>query len=754
MAISHDLIWLDIDGIPVDGTGDIVGLFRPSDEPANRTITTSVRSRSFLPPVFEDAHPDPWIQTFQIFRDPSVTALSTAAYRRLVHRVFALNGLERTLTFDFEGADYTLGVRIVSFAPQGHALWEGAFEILDSSLRAVAESGPETTSPIEILGNAIVRPEITITGGDALVRRHASIRDNTGEGIAGYLFSLVPPSVLTDDDYAVVVNGEIAAHKLSGGRIFFRADAKPGVPTFVELYTGSSIENPRAGKLDLAGMTLDANVASGVFTADPSQAYVNPLAPSLTWHLGPTVKHSRSREYEFGWVDDHIELVDRDATGERRTLQNDADSYMTTSPVPFSGTIQNLTFEVSAGYRIGRDEANVDDEEEPQFRVLRVRIRDIDGNPITEGPTWDPSRLVDTQTGGDPVWSGPLTYPNARNDYLYYGQFSWAGTTFPNTRTMKDDESDVDFTNNFGNAGKIRGTVWVEDYVPSEIKELVERFIGCEVETGEAGEWFLKLPAKDFAGRALPELGLDIQPKAGTWEDPDGQWTVTMPGDTSLEHILVMTQDEVDPVTHEPIEASTDPDGPSIQESLAGQTRVAIKVQYPDSEQWVTLWSQIVTGVYPDGTTETFSPNVDVSGAVSIAIGLEPVASDARHINWGSLRITSQPTVTVDATQRPSVNVSSDIQAQRIHGTLKNDTTGDYIRFDNVLCDAGGLVIDGELVGQHAIRSEPVDVWYGTVHPSGGTRLFDLLPGENEWTAIGELAGKTITFRWYEKLVV
>lgn len=756
-----------IDGVNVDGTSDIVALFRPSEEPATRTLTTVLRSRSFLPPVLEDVQFDPLSQVFYVFRDPSVTALSPEAYRELVHRTFPMDGLNHTLTIDWDGDEYELEARIVNLRPDSHARWTGTFEILDTSLRATTESATQA-SPITITGNAIVKPVIDITNGQAVTRVRHTLTDATGHGFSGYLFRVPAPS---GNNHAVYANGLLIPHTLLGGGLYFRADGEAGQSTFVDVYGGDSIVNELIGELSLAGMTLDAGVASGQFESDPADASINPLAPSLTWHLGPVVRHSDSREYEFGWVNDRIELVDRDATGERRTLDNDVDAYILTSPVEID-TISDLELDVFAGYRVGRDEfEGGSGGGEPQGRVLRVTLSTIDGSDMTDGPVWDPDLLIDD---GNPNvdFTEPTFYPQARNSYLYYAEYTFGGVSFPNTRLGKFGNNFLMVFNDSGSV-VVRGRVWIDDHIPWELTALAEQYIGCTVTRGAALDshgntiqvdgttpqaWYLHFPPGAYAGVELPDLSLSLQPKSNSWDVVSGDVdfaSVSIAGDTTLDDILVFSAVEVDANTLKPLDTThDDPDLPALEESLVGQAKAFVKARYRESEQWVTLWSETVSGAFPDGDTESFSPNVDVTGAMQIAVGLEPVASGPNQINWGSLQITSAPTVTVQSSRGPGVNSSINIDAQRLHGTLTNTTTGEALRFDNVLTDAGGLVIDCERIGEHAIASEPVDVWYGRIYPSAGVLLFDLRPGNNAWTASGQLGNATIEFRYHNRLVV
>lgn len=791
-----------IDNVTLNGTADIYAVFRHADDATPRTLSTVLRSRSFLPPVFEDAQFQPLTQPFRVYHIPAQTSLSTADYSVLVHKTFPVDGKEHTVTLTWDGDEYQMTARVIQFGRMTHAEWHGVFEFLDNRMLSTSES-QTSSSPINVTGNVTAKPKIVITDVTSIERQRVTLADRTGHGYAALMQSIAPNSGgLNEDEYAVFANGLLIPHNKSGSRLYFYADGEANQSTYLDVYAGTAITNSRAGNLDTAGITLDSGIASGQYTTDPSQAPSNPLSPSLAWHLAPVVEHDNSREYTFGWDSDRLRLIDRDATGQRYQLDDDADAYVITSPVEIA-SISNLTFDVFAGYKQGRNEqttvstwqANtayaVDDvviptqsnghkyicitagtsgSTEPSWptssgatvndgsvrwrengevgkRVMRVIITTDDGDSTANGPVVTQTRMQSSAG----VTYNEVKFPLARNNYLFYVQFTFGGVTFPNTWT---DESGTTISTSAGNK-VYTGTNYHNDYLPWELETLVNDWLpNVTVTTGDPGVYYLEFDEAAFRGVDLPLLSMSLQAKSGTWSEAGGD-TLTIQGDTSINDLMLFDAEWVDPDTKLPFDELDDTDAPDAEESLIGQIKPFIKYWTRDAEQPTTAWSQVVSGTAPTGGTTSFSPSVDVSGAVKIAIGLEPVASKSNTINWGTLQITSSPTITLDSTKRPNVTVSSAINAQIVNGTLTNDTTGESIKFVDVYTDSNGLEIDTSNLGAAAIRGTggtgPV---YGQVLPTGGVLMFDLPPGNNEWSTTGVLSAGSVSFTWNEGLVV
>ncbi|MFW6075017.1 MAG: hypothetical protein ACOC9Y_05430 [Chloroflexota bacterium] len=264
---------------------------------------------------------------------------------------------------------------------------------------------------------------------------------------------------------------------------------------------------------------------------------------------------------------------------------------------------------------------------------------------------------------------------------------------------------------------------------------------------------------------------MNLQPKSGTWESDSGDLSdnspITMDGDTSVEQILLFDADWVDPDTLEPFEESAEA---QVEERIRGATRVVVRKWLPGSPYPETAWSRTlrsarnadeaesVSGMSvadaPSGDGVVYSVSglsVNLDGAVAVSIGLEPAASGANQINWGELEITSVPTI--ELSEALSIT-TAETGAQLLNGVLKNERTGEQIRFRDVFSDDGGLEIDVSAQASIAVvqGADGVGPVYGFPEPSNGVRWFDLRVGENAWSTSGDLAD--IEFEWPTRIMV
>lgn len=783
-----------IDSIPLNGESGVE--FWLTREHSARAVRESIRNRSHLPPVLEDVTFEPVRARFAVKTDSFTAGAigSVSEFDVYVNQVFNADGRTRILHAVREGVEYEIAVQITSFSRESPGRWGGSMLILDPYWQAaVPETG--SSSPLIVSGNVTTSPVIRITGGTACTRRRVTIRSS-------HPLEAYPIAVNVGGDennHYVFHHGRRIPYAFEDGVIFFRVDTdwplnSPTHRAIVDIYSDADLSNDQdAGEFDPAGLTLDKNINDGVISANIEAAPGNPLSPSFAWLLGQSGDHDSSRVYTYGW-DDGIKLVDREETGIKVSLKDDVDGYTIVSPLEMS-RVSGLNFSVNVGYRRGRNSPGDADK-----RVMRVIIADIDGAFEDAKPTNPPHQQ----------------HPNSRHpDKPYYAQWTFGDITFPNTQSQNIRRTILAKQKDDGGSGGVPvggGTQyddftyevqegwqqtsesrfyyrqeWIEDYIPSEFKQVVERFIGCEVTTGAPGVYYLHFPKDAYHGASIPLLSMSIHPKSGEFREAaffDPYLEVIVPshdpdiGNAALEKVPLFQAEWVDPDTLEPFESqNTGSSEPEID--LTGVVRVSVVYWTRDSEQPVVAWTRVLRGApsaaraKPSvggtvrewkadrrgtgemervGVTYEFSNlTVETPGAIQVALRLEPAASNPGEIDWGELKATGNPTITLEKT--PTIIVQS-TAAQFVDGTLVNQTTGSQITFNECFSDANGLEVDasGQVVNKVVQGVGDVGPVYGLPVPSNGTRWFDLSYGENVITKSGNLG--TVSFEWRPRLGV
>lgn len=727
---------------------DLRGLARPT------TATLTERARTRLSPAREQMLMASRAVPFQVVIDEDWED-SVEEFNVLAWSVFSprRGGLATRLLTAVEvdpfnpEDEYQMAVELTAFGRPGAFEWRGEMVALDPVwVAAVPESA--TTSPLTIGGNETTRPVIRISGGAAVQRRRVTLRDRTGHGVRGIPVS-IPIAGLTEDDFIVYLDGPPRQpYAYVDGRLFVLVEVDAGRPGFLDIYSGSAINNTLdAGQLDTAGLEFNAALSSGVLTTSTGLPGANPPARAWCWQPAVTFPHVDGRRYTFGFDGETLHMVDREATGERVDLGDDADSWQFSSPVEIQ-SISDLEVEVTAGYLPGQTTLD-----EAGERVMRVTMATIDGTPMPAGPTWDAAHLSPHPIGAVVPDLADIGFPSARHtQHLYYATFQFGAISFPNTHSVPLRENVIVSWGN-GRAGA-GSTIWRNDHMPWELPALAAEYLGCTVQTGPPGVWYLRFPAGSFRGIEPPLLSMSLHDKGGSFTyvrsgQDDVEFSVQ--GDTSLNDVILFASEWVDPVTLNPV--AEDPAAPANSEPLYGQVRAVLRKWTRDSPYPETVWSQVVTGAEPDGTTEQLSvEDADVAGAVMLAVGLEPAAATPDAVTWGSLRVISSPVITLNGAQMPDIDVSAPINAQKLDGTLVNQRNGQQIPFADTLSDATGLEWDGETPDLQGVDGQgPV---YGALPPSIGTPVMELEVGENVWSATGGLSGATIEFVWRKRYAV
>jgi hypothetical protein len=726
---------------------DLRGLARPT------TAALTERARARLSPAreqmllasravpFQVALDEAWEDSVEAF---NVLAWGTFSPRRGGQATRLLSAVEID---PFAPEDvYQMAVELTAFGRPGPFEWRGELVALEP-VWVAADPETSTASPLVVGGNEATRPVIQITGGASVTRRRVTLRDRTGHGVRG-----IPQGIAItagEANFIVYLDGPPRQpYAYVGGRLYVLVEIDAGRPGFLDIYSGSAINNTLdAGKLDEAGLAFNAGLLDGTLTTSVGIPGAHPPARAWCWQPAITAPHVEGRRYTFGFDGETLHMRDREDTGQRVDLGDDADSWQFSSPVEIA-SVSNLEIEVTAGYLPGQ--ATIDESGE---RVMRVTLATIDGSPIPDGPVWDTQHLSPYPIGTVVPDLAAIGFPVARHpEHLYYATFQFGAISFPNTHSVPLREN-VAISWGSGAAGP-GSTIWRNDYLPEELPDLAAQFLGCTVQTGPPGVWYLRFPAGAFRGIEPPLLSMSIQGKGGSFTyvksgEDDVEFSVQ--GDTSLDNVLLFASEWVDPVTLNP--PAEEEDAPVNVEPLRGQVRAVLRAWTRDSPYPATVWSQVVTGAGPDGTNAALAiSGVDVSGAVMLAVGLEPAASAPDTLTWGTLRVTSNPVITLQSAKLPDLDVSGPIAAQKLDGALVNERNGQQIPFRDTLSDATGLEWDAETPDLQGVDGlGPV---YGALPPSIGTPVMELDVGANDWVASGALASATIAFQWRKRWAV
>lgn len=746
-----------IDDVPVNGlTGIELWLSKGGD---GYSLENTLRRRADYYPDIESYSQSERRIPFSI--KPTAQWLDgVEAFDSYIRGLLRVSSRSRVLTSERGGVTYTINVLVVDINRSSVNLWAGNLLLLEPEWMGPT-IGPVSINPLDVEGNIDTRPIIRLSNGAAALRRRVSIRDTTGDGIASWPIAVdVSIDALAGNNYIVYFEGVPVPFWYVSDHLFFRVAARIGVPSFVDIIASASINNDSDvqtavdGK-DNGGLALNTNINSAAMTVDASTPWANPDSAALAFHAAIAGSHNNSRSYTFGYDGDgKLRLVDAERSGRKWELKNDADALVLASPVEMT-SISNLTMEAFVGFRPGKSSSK------QSTRVMRVTIQDANGQ-VVEGPNEDHTYvlLMRTRLGAE-RWKN-------RN---YSAVFNFGGISFPNFRVHRDipvDEEVMTSTGDPTNTYWKSGTGYQSDYMPSEFGALAAKHIGCPVTNGAAGEWFLHFPDDAYGGLNIPYPTMSIQPKSGrvqvsTFTQPVALFVDYSYGDTSLDNILIMNAEWVDPDTLEPLDNQSNP---APEHDIYGRISVYVAYWTRDSENPNIAYETQLSGANsatgisvpnativasPDGLTYTITPPaMPIPGAVKVAIGLAPAATAPNQIDWGTLEVTSDPAITLDATQRPALT-QTNIQGQILDGTLRNLVTGEYIALGDCYSDTGGLEIDCQRLTIRGVSG--IGMVYGEIRPSGGIRWFDLPVGDINWEASGGLATATISFEYNPRLI-
>jgi hypothetical protein len=574
-----------------------------------------------------------------------------------------------------------------------------------------------TASPFEVAGSAAARPVVTITGSATGDRYRITLSDRTGDGVIGWLqgISWAHPAA----ESWLWINGVPMPFRVTGGRLWFRADIQAGNPTLVDLYHIAGSSNTRyADALVDAGTTFSAGLAAGTsVAADISSAGQNAVSASLTWQPATTGAHDQQMPYTYGLSDtNQITLIDREASGERQQLGDDADSFVFTSPVEIASS-GAFSLTVASGIRLPEADTSENDDwsrsisaqpDRPAYLRLRAALGGSGHVGLSISESYE-GEGVDAWTSGIPEGTVPPPY--------YTAELTFGGSS---ASILRYTDSFV-FDSAGGGHYDLRRDVTLD---ADSFLEGVQNAVDGLGSVSALGDYdYLITFAGSGTGVALPFMGLSMSNIEWpviidqAWVDADGN---------------VITSDE----TSEPAN---------------GRVRAVLRYRKRDDETWYTAWSEVVNGNLAASAQSINVPARSYSGgAVQIAIGLESVANTRNAIDWGVLTVETGPTLTFASGVTPLADVSEAIDAMRITGavTFENEDGSSYrLALRGVFCD-DGLVVDADdpwVEGDGGVG--PV---YGTPEYSDPDIWVALSPGEVTWATEGDVATVAVAYheRW------
>lgn len=613
---------------------------------------------------------------------------------------------------------------------------------------AIGSPTTATASPIEVDGSAVAHPIVTLTSTATGTRNRITLTDRTRQGVIGWMQGIAWEHPASES--WLWINGVPMPFRVDADndRLWFRADIQADAPTLVDLYHIAGSSNTRyADQLDAAGTGLTAGLASGAsVTADATTAGQNAVSASLTWQPGSTAAHHSGTPYTFGLsAPDTVRLVDRTATGRREQLGDDADSLVFTSPVEITN-LSSFGVSVVSGYRL--PEAAGDELDTSSYVTTRNTIEGPAVLRVKIGGILDASGLVapagDFNITGPPP-PGSLTVSKHRKELGFsvdqstttitqqvYGPvddpwppqssnliFALAGSE---GNAIRDSRAEfiIPISEDEDIALRARNASIHPDNVTTALKRAAD---GASVSYAGDWLWYVTFAEGSYGGQEIPLL------------------SVTNTSDTAI----LVEQVWVDPVTLKPIVENRDAGTPAN-----GEVRAVLRYRVRDDETWYTAWSQVVKGDRAQ-TPQAFTIPAQSwpDGVVQVAVGLESSANGSGAIDWGVLTVTSSPTMTLMSGQTPLAEVSEDISAMLLTGAVAFDVNDDgsveyRIGCRGVFCD-DGLEID--CADPWVEGDGNVGPVYGDVTFSDPSVWLALEPGDNTWTADGDIDEVSLAWR-------
>lgn len=171
-----------------------------------------------------------------------------------------------------------------------------------------------------------------------------------------------------------------------------------------------------------------------------------------------------------------------------------------------------------------------------------------------------------------------------------------------------------------------------------------------------------------------------------------------------------------------------------------GYARAFVRYRTANQLLWQDAWTATSAG--------TYTADIDVPGAVQIAVGIEPIDATAA----GTLDVfngnVAGTYLVLNPSYRPSVSVGSAGTAFLLNGTLSNTTNGQSIRFGTVLMDNDTLSIDPYA---QTITTAGTTPWYGDVVFSDPDNWWSWPVGSN---ALSGTFGGSVVYEYRRRWII
>lgn len=589
-----------------------------------------------------------------------------------------------------------------------------------------------TTNPFTVGGNADAYPTVTLTTSEVATRTNVVVTDATGQGLGGWLVGV--PWANAAAKTWLWINGFPAPFRVTGGRLWFRVNVQGGKSTIVDAYHAPSRpDNEWADRMNDGGTVLDAALAAGTsVSANLLTPGRNAVSANLTWHPHISGAHAQGLPYTFGLVDENlIVLIDRTAAGPRQSLADDADSFVFTSSAELAG-IGGFQVAVASGIRLPAPDGSSQDDfsrsiteqpNRPAFLKVRVGIGGFTPGTVEwRGHSASNAIDADMSGGGAEQWDeqddGITQVQEIYDLSKFQMDWTYGGSTGEGYGRWQETDID-DPTSNPHNVYNLYSYI-TSGSVENGISAAADGASVSLLETSGGWTYLVTFAAGSYAGVALPFLGFSHEGHHAVlvdqaWVDANGN---------------VLTNGAADSPAN-------------------GQVAVVLRYRIRDDETWYTAWRTIVNGT-PDAAEQTINVPATAfpNGAVQVAIGLESVANGETSIDWGVLRVVTNPTLTFMAGKTPTVEVAEPVDAMaldgaiRVHpGTARENRLGCKMVFvdTDLTLDCDALLVDD--------RTQPIK---GELTYGDPTNWVVLPPGETTYELSGNVDDATFTVyeRW------
>ena len=696
---------------------------------AGIAVNPRLRERSMNPSQLDNVTYSPRNQPFTV-RQGEQGTLSNDDFNAYVQSVFLPDGIEREIVVELEPEVEAVNhVLVTSFRRDSATQWSGTFQYRDPIW---LHTEPSQTDDLEVTleGNIPVRPRLKIIAGKDIRRQRFIVTDTTGHSIRAYPIRIVPENNNLDpQNYRVFVDHvEVPFHKNTSGLFCWVSAGVPPSRALIDIYMGTEIDNTRfAQRMNRAGITLDGGISTGTIVSEPRGSSQHPLASSLAWHPGISVRHPSRRNYQFGLRGDRLEIIADDVIQRQHLLENDADSFVLVSPTEID-RISGLNLVVTAGYQRGSRE-NDEGGGNSDVKLFRYRL----------------TRLLNG--AGRVTWSFGIGSLAQTSSYSSSSSLSW-----PDGASSSSSSS---------------GTTYSSRSLYEALTSAYAYSRGIRV--WSSGGWtYVRYPTT--ADISLPTASVtrlsSSYSSSSTGPTPpppppgfrglaQHSSSSSKSGPTSAPLVAVLEAEWLDPSTGKPFGSTPETSG-LPEEAVIGWCQAVVKYRRREDPNWRVAWSRTINGGSGSSVTVSLAGiSADTPGAVEIAVGIEPLGSWRGRADWGTVELTGTPPVIhLNPDRMPSVNDMGAVDALQIDGTLRNTRNDLWLRFLSFLSDANGIEIDIDARHPHVRGIDGIGVTNGELQTNGRHVPFLLEPGVNIYDVTGDLTdAELLETGWNERVV-